>query len=96
MVAHVELDRPAAAVSIVEAEQRRYELAEKRYRAGVDRYVTLLTAQRDLYNAQQQLIDAQFARLANVATLYRALGGGWNERTGARTAGVGSGDGTKG
>ncbi len=65
----------------VEAEERRFALAEQRYRAGVDRYVTLLTAQRDLYSAQQQLINAQLARLANVATLYRALGGGWNERT---------------
>ncbi len=65
----------------VAAEERRYQLAEARYRAGIERYVTLLTAQRDLYTAQQQLIDAQFARLANVASLYRALGGGWNENT---------------
>ncbi len=67
--------------SRVEAEERRFALAEQRYRSGLDRYVTLLTAQRDLYTAQQQLINAQLARLANVATLYRALGGGWNERT---------------
>ncbi|MGA9522643.1 MAG: efflux transporter outer membrane subunit [Myxococcaceae bacterium] len=65
----------------VAAEERRYQLAEMRYRAGIERYVTLLTAQRDLYSAQQQLIDVQFARLANVANLYRALGGGWNENT---------------
>ncbi len=65
----------------VVAEERRYALAESRYRAGVDRYVTLLTAQRDLYSAQQQLINAELARLNNVATLYRALGGGWTETT---------------
>ncbi len=72
----------------VEAEERRYQLADQRYRAGIDRYVTLLTAQRDLYNAQQLLIDTQFSKLANVAALYRALGGGWNENTPEETAGV--------
>ncbi len=65
----------------VAAEEERYRLAELRYRAGIERYVTLLTAQRDLYSAQQVLIDAQFSRLANITTLYRALGGGWNENT---------------
>ena len=65
----------------VAAEEARYRLAELRYRAGIERYVTLLTAQRDLYTAQQQLIDARFSQLANVASLYRALGGGWQERT---------------
>lgn len=74
----------------VEAESRRYDLAEMRYRAGIDSYVTLLTAQRDLYTAQQTLIDVQFAQLANVATLYRALGGGWEE-TSEATASSGTG-----
>lgn len=65
----------------VQAEQRRYELSELRYRKGVDSYLVLLTAQRDLYAAQQQLIQARQARLANLVDLYRALGGGWQERT---------------
>lgn len=78
-------ERVQAQVARVAANQRRYELAERRYRAGVDSYVTLLTAQRDLYASQQTLIDAHFERLANVADLYRALGGGWLE-TSQRTA----------
>ena len=65
----------------VQAEQRRFELSELRYRKGVDSYLVLLTAQRDLYAAQQQLIQARQARLANLVDLYRALGGGWQERT---------------
>ena len=64
----------------VKAEERRHQLAELRYREGIERYVTLLTAQRDLYTAQQGLIDAELAKLANVANLYKALGGGWIER----------------
>ncbi|MDC0707532.1 TolC family protein [Stigmatella sp. ncwal1] len=48
----------------VAAEEERYRLAELRYRAGNERDVTQLTAQRDLYTAQQQLIDAQVSQLA--------------------------------
>jgi len=65
----------------VAAEQRRFALSERRYQAGVDGYLTLLTAQRDLYAAQQGLIQARLARLTNLLDLYRALGGGWSERT---------------
>lgn len=67
----------------VEAEQRRYDLSDLRYRKGVDSYLVLLTAQRDLFAAQQQLIQSRLARLTNLVDLYRALGGGWNERTAA-------------
>ncbi len=62
-----------------QADQRRYDLADLRYRAGIDRYVTFLQAQRDLYEAQRVLIDVHLERLANTADLYRALGGGWQE-----------------
>ena len=65
----------------VQTEQRRYQLSELRYQKGVDSYLVLLTAQRDLFAAQQQLIQARQARLANLVDLYRALGGGWQERT---------------
>ena len=75
------VDQLDAQAGVVAANERRYALAEQRYRAGITSYVTLLTAQRDLYSSQAALIDARFARLANVANLYRALGGGWKERT---------------
>jgi multidrug efflux system outer membrane protein len=70
----------------VKAEQRRFELSDLRYRKGVDSYLVVLTAQRDLFAAQQLLIQSHLARLANLVDLYRALGGGWRERT--TTAGV--------
>ncbi|HEY0838557.1 MAG TPA: efflux transporter outer membrane subunit [Vulgatibacter sp.] len=70
-------DQLEAQVARVAADSRRYFLAEQRYRAGIDSYVTLLTAQKDLYASQQSLIDVRFQRLSNVASLYRALGGGW-------------------
>ncbi|KVF11578.1 hypothetical protein WJ06_35230 [Burkholderia cepacia] len=42
----------------------------------------MLTAQTDLYSAQQTLINARLARWTNLVTLYRALGGGWIQRAG--------------
>lgn len=60
------------------AAQRRYELSNQRFKAGVDSFLTVLLAQQDLFSAQQQLITARLARLSNLTTLYAALGGGWS------------------
>ncbi len=80
-----------AQMARVKAETRRYELSEKRYRGGVDSYLNVLTAQRDLFAAQQGLIETRLSRLANLVDLYRTLGGGWKERTGAERASSGPG-----
>jgi multidrug efflux system outer membrane protein len=64
------------------AQQRRLDLSSLRYRQGVDSYLGVLTAQQDLYLVPQTLITARTQRLANLVTLYQALGGGWIERTG--------------
>jgi multidrug efflux system outer membrane protein len=70
----------------VQADQRRYDLSELRYRRGVDSYLVVLTAQRDLFASQLVLIQAQLVRLTNLVDLYRALGGGWRERTSVAAA----------
>ncbi|KWI51274.1 multidrug transporter, partial [Burkholderia ubonensis] len=44
------------------AQQRRYDLSDLRYKNGVDSYLSVLTAQTDLYAAQQTLINARLAR----------------------------------
>lgn len=64
--------------ALVKTQQRRYELADLRYRQGEELYLNVLSAQRDLYSAQQQLIQVTFDRLVNDVTLYKALGGGWH------------------
>ncbi len=69
-----------AQIARAEAEQVRTQLSEQRYRAGVESYLAVLDAQRDLYVAQLQVIEVRLARLTNLADLYRALGGGWRER----------------
>jgi multidrug efflux system outer membrane protein len=70
-------DQVAAQEAAVAAEQRRYDLSNIRYRQGVDSYIVVLTAQQDLYAAQSTLITARTDRLANLISLYKALGGGW-------------------
>jgi multidrug efflux system outer membrane protein len=64
------------------AQQRSYDLSDPRYRNGADSYLSVLTAQTDLYSAQQSLISARLARWTNLVDLYRALGGSWIERAG--------------
>jgi len=63
--------------ALIGTQQRRLELATLRYRQGEDTYLNQLTAQQDLYTAQQGLLQAQFNKLAGQIALYRALGGGW-------------------
>lgn len=65
----------------VTSDERRYELSKLRYDKGVDSYLTVLTAQQDLYAAQQMLIQGQLARSTNLVALYKALGGGWRARS---------------
>ncbi|CAG9225828.1 Outer membrane protein OprM [Paraburkholderia tropica] len=65
-----------------ESEQRRYTLSDLRYRNGVDSYLSVLSAQTDLYSAQQSLISANLSRLTNLVDLYQYLGGGWVAQTG--------------
>ena len=71
---------------LVAAGQARYDLADARYRNGADNYLTVLLAQQDLYSAQQNLVMLRYSRLANLITLYQALGGGWQENTAPQAA----------
>ncbi len=75
-------DQLAATERYTSAQQRSLELSEFRYRNGVDNYLTVLTAQTGYYNAQLSLVSTRLARLTNLVDLYRALGGGWIEKTG--------------
>lgn len=69
----------AAQQRLVTAEEARFQLADLRYRNGIDSHLNLLDAQRSLYTAQQALVELRQSRLASLVTLYKALGGGWNE-----------------
>jgi len=66
-----------AEAALTNAQQKRFELATVRYRQGEDSYLNVLSAQQDLYSAQQGRLEAQYNKLASQISLYQALGGGW-------------------
>ncbi len=66
----------SAQESLVNSLQETFRLSEARYKGGIDSYLTVLVAQRSLYVAQQALVGVHLARLSNLVTLYKVLGGG--------------------
>lgn len=74
-------DQVEAQSALVDASQTYYNLADQRYKEGIDNYLTLLDAQRSLFSAQQVLINVRLAQLVTEVNLYKALGGGWDEHS---------------
>jgi multidrug efflux system outer membrane protein len=67
--------------AVLEDTTQSYNLSQLRFKNGVDSYLSVLDAQRSLYSAQQSLVSLELTRLQNMATLYKALGGGIRETT---------------
>ena len=57
--------------------QRSLGFAKDRYEAGYASYLEELDAQRNLFQAQQDVIRLRQSQLENAIALYQALGGGW-------------------
>jgi multidrug efflux system outer membrane protein len=66
---------------LVGALQDRVDLANKRFFGGLDSYLQVLDAERDLFDAELTLVRLQRDELLNIVGLYRALGGGWESAT---------------
>jgi len=62
---------------IVEHARRTLRLAELRYREGADELLSVLDAQRSLFQAQDSLVQLRLSRLGAALDLYKVLGGGW-------------------
>ena len=75
------IDQEKAQRQLVDATADSLRLSTQRFRAGVDNYLPVLQAQEALYSAQLTLVILSQERLANLVTLYKALGGGWKEYT---------------
>ena len=58
------------------AQRQIANLARTRYREGVVDYLQVLDAERNLFAAEQALLQVRRAEAANLVTLYIALGGG--------------------
>ena len=70
------VDQLQAQQALVEATEATYNLSELRYTRGVDSFLSVLDSQRSLYGARQGLVAVRLARLENLVTLYKVLGGG--------------------
>jgi len=57
--------------------RRALNLAQSRFTQGVSDFLEVLTAQRTVLSAEQQLADSTATVSANLVALYKALGGGW-------------------
>jgi NodT family efflux transporter outer membrane factor (OMF) lipoprotein len=69
--------RHKALTQAVDANKQAVELATDQYKQGVADFLTVLDAQRDLYAAQDSLVQSDQTVSSNLVTLYKALGGGW-------------------
>ena len=63
---------------LVQALRDSQRLATDRYRGGLDSYLPVLDAQRNLFQGELALARLRQRELAAVVQLYRALGGGWS------------------
>jgi outer membrane protein, multidrug efflux system len=66
----------------VEATAAAERLARMRYEGGVASYLEVLDSQRQAYSAQLNLARTQLQQQLYAVQLYRALGGGWQEKGG--------------
>lgn len=82
LVARATLDEQIDAQSkFLEAQAERLKLSDLRYQNGIASSLDVLDAERELFGAQQALVQVRLLRLTNAIDLYRALGGGLNEAT---------------
>lgn len=69
--------------NLVAADMQYYNLANMQLTAGTNTYLNVLIAENSLLTARLDLVSLKLAALQNNITLYKALGGGWQEYTAA-------------
>ncbi len=73
-----EVERERLALS-VESQSRAVELARKRFEMGIKDFLTVLDAERQLRDVENSLALSETQVLVNLISLYKALGGGWQQ-----------------
>lgn len=66
----------------VDSATRAVELADFQYREGASDYTRVLSTQQFLVNEQDRLVATRGSVALNLVAVYRALGGGWESRSG--------------
>jgi multidrug efflux system outer membrane protein len=69
-------EQVAAQRAVQDAQADRLKLLQLRFDNGVASSLDVLDAQRELFSAQQSLVQARLLRTASAIDLYRSLGGG--------------------
>ena len=62
---------------LVEALADSAALANTHFLGGIDSYLQVLDAERQLFDAELELARIRASELLNLVQLYKALGGGW-------------------
>ncbi|MFJ4142882.1 efflux transporter outer membrane subunit [Pseudomonas sp. NPDC089734] len=70
----------AARRALAGSSQEALKLAKARYEGGVDNHLRYLDAQRSAFTDQSTLIQISTDRQVALASLFRALGGGWGAK----------------
>ncbi|MDB5406550.1 MAG: ttgC [Rhodospirillales bacterium] len=68
----------AADVVAVDSARRAFDLANAQFRLGTADFLTVLTIERTLYQAEDSLLQVHLLRLEAAVGLFRALGGGFD------------------
>ncbi len=76
-----ETERGHALQAAAADSQAAFDRAQRLYAAGLTDFLNVLSTERTLYAAQDQVAQSDLARVQQVITLYQALGGGWQAVT---------------
>ncbi len=88
----VSSDQDIRETAAVSAAQRYLDIAQDRYKTGLDPYLNVITAQNTLLTNQQTQVTLRVSEMTAAVQLIQALGGGWNN-TQLPAAGTITGDG---
>ena len=81
-----ELNRNASLTTARDQSQIAFNLAQVRFNGGEASYLDVLTAETDLVNAQATLASSGQALASDQVTVFKALGGGWEQAPDIRPA----------
>ena len=79
-----EQERRDTLTEATQSAQRAAELARDQYASGLIDFQTVLDAERSVLSFQDQLAQSKGQVISNLISLYKALGGGWTNMTGAQ------------
>lgn len=80
-----ELNRRQQLAAAADSSRRAADLANQRYEAGVENFLTVLDSQRTLLQAEDLLAQSDIQIAQNLIAVYKALGGGWETAPATQT-----------